>query len=85
MPLLIQSLQLEEQPELWLSSLSTLYDLMHDTPDTFHTHVSDLVPTLLTLAKYPHKMVSRLSIPYTFKAVCPGYVLLSITAIMCYK
>jgi hypothetical protein len=60
LPLLLHSLKCDCE-SVWLASLTTLYDLLFDAPDTMMPHIDDLIPILLTLTKYKGNMVSSVN------------------------
>ncbi|XP_064631071.1 MMS19 nucleotide excision repair protein homolog [Lineus longissimus] len=60
LPLMVQSLQCQDT-NLWLSTLNTLYDLIHDAPEVLTSYVDSLIPLMLKLAKYQDSMKVRIS------------------------
>ena len=56
-PLLLQSLDVTDEPALWLSTLNTVYDLMHDASDAFTSHIGDFIPRLSLLIRFKSDMV----------------------------
>ena len=60
LPLLMQSLQCES-PQLWLSTLETIKDLLLDTPVALTPHIDSLISHLLRLSQYKDSMRVRLS------------------------
>jgi len=61
LPLLVQSLN-SQQVAVWLSTLSTLSDLIAEMPDIFSRHIDDFLPRLLDLTQYRPDMVGHVKI-----------------------
>ena len=55
--MLLQSLDVADQPTLWLSTLNTVYDLLHDAKDAFTSHIGDFIPRLSVLIRFKPDMV----------------------------
>ena len=58
LPLLIQSLHIEETG-LQLSTLSTIVDLVEDSPNIIVSHIDDIIPRLISLTHFKPSMVRK--------------------------
>ena len=58
LPLLIQSLHIEETG-LQLSTLSTILDLVGDSPNIIVSHIDDIIPRLILLTHFKPSMVRK--------------------------